>query len=153
MDRELEKNLNWFLILEINQVQLYKAQAHQVEDTYLREALNHFARIEQNHVENISTLLRQAGGDVGWVSAAYESPWGKQFARLGMEGIMSVVDMAGEDKLLSLAILGEQRAIADYKNLIEKTTEPWVLEVLWPNLIDEELHSGWMKNFLASKQK
>ncbi|MDA8212744.1 MAG: ferritin-like domain-containing protein [Clostridia bacterium] len=152
MDRDLGKSLNWFLLLEINQVQLYKAQAHQVADTHLREALNRFAQIEQEHVEKIATLLRQMGGDVGWLTAACESSWGKQFARLGMEGIMSAVDKIGEDKLLSIAILGEQRAIADYKKLIAKTPEPWVLEVLWANLIDEELHSGWMKNYLTGKQ-
>ena len=50
---EIIKKLNWFYLLEINQVHLYRMQSRRVDDIYLQKALERVVEIEQGHVENI----------------------------------------------------------------------------------------------------
>lgn len=52
-ERELVAKLNWFYSLELNQVDLYTAQARAVEDIYMARTFARIAAIEQQHVDNL----------------------------------------------------------------------------------------------------
>jgi len=50
--------------------------------------------------------------------------------------------------VLRFDIALENKAITDYRDLIEKVREPEIRDLLWNNMIDEELHTSWMQDAL-----
>jgi len=133
------KKLQWFYVLELNQVNLYLAQSKQVEDFYLRQTLLRIAEVEQGHVENIRAKLQLLG-----VSAPV---MGETIAPLaGMVGGFAT-GKAGTIALLKANIDLEEKAMKDYKDFILRVGKNHELfEMLWGHLIDEDLHTAWFAN-------
>ncbi|MCW3490703.1 ferritin-like domain-containing protein, partial [Dethiobacter alkaliphilus] len=59
--KELIHKLNWFYSLELNQVDLYMAQSNQIDDIYIRKALERASYVEQQHVDNIAEIIKELG--------------------------------------------------------------------------------------------
>lgn len=138
-DKAIINKLNWFYSLELNQVELYTAQRKSVQDIYIKKALERVAVIEEGHVKNISEMIKQYGGK--------PTVLGEIAAPLTGKIAGSVTGLAGVANLLKADILLEQKAMADYKDFIMKAgNNPALFDLLWSNLIDEDLHAAWFSN-------
>lgn len=128
--------LNWFYSLELNQVDLYTAQSKRQEDIYLQRVLERVAGIEQQHVDNIAAQIKSLGGiptKLGDVLA----PITGQIAGKILAGIGTVAVLKANIKL-------EEKAMQDYKNfLLQAGGDRELFNLLWNNLIDEDLHTAW----------
>ncbi len=139
-DKQLIAKLNWFYSLELEQVDLYTAQAEQMEDIYLRKTLHRIAVIEQQHVDNMAASLRRLGaeptrlGDVVGPLLGKASGW--------------ATGVLGPKTVLKVGITLEEKAMKDYKDLIMRVDDNRLFDTLWDNLIDEDLHTAWFANKL-----
>ncbi len=135
---KLIKILNWFYSLEVNQVDLYLAQSKQVEDIYIKKALERIAEIEEQHVKNIATQIKELGGEPTFIGKVLAPITGQISGRiLGWAGIINI---------LKVNIMLEKKAMEDYKKFILKVNDPQLFDLLWSNLIDEDLHTSWFTN-------
>lgn len=132
--------LNWFYSLELNQVDLYYAQSKKVPDIYLKKTLERVAVIEDQHVKNISEMIRQFGGEPT-IIGEYVAPITGKIAG-------DVIGRAGIANLLKANIALENKAMKDYRDFILRAGNNKELsELLWNNLIDEDLHTAWFSNY------
>ncbi|NPV52956.1 MAG: ferritin-like domain-containing protein [Firmicutes bacterium] len=147
MDRNaLIKHLNWFYGLELEQVDLYTAQSKAVDDIYLSKTLERVALIEQQHVDNIADKIRELGGTPTKV--------GDIVAPLLGVAMGGITGLAGPLAILRTDITLEEKAMRDYKDLIIKAGKDQELfDLLWANLIDEDLHTAWFANKMRELQK
>ncbi|HHX74755.1 MAG TPA: ferritin-like domain-containing protein [Firmicutes bacterium] len=136
---EILKKLNWFYLLEINQVHLYRMQSRQVDDLYIRKALERVAEVEQGHVENIRAKIIELGGTPGKFGEMM-GPFSGSVAGLA-------TGTAGTVALLKANIQLEEKAMKDYKDFIVRAGgDSDLFKLLWGNLIDEDLHTAWFSN-------
>ena len=133
--QQLIRKLNWFYSLELNQVELYQAQGKAVDDIYLKKLLERVAKIEQGHVDNISDYIYKLGGKPTVLGEAVAPVTGMIAGK--------VSSWAGVINMLKSDILLEQKAITDYQDLVLKVSDKDLFELLWSNLIDEDLHTAW----------
>jgi bacterioferritin len=137
---QLLKALNFFLVLETQQVELYGSQSKSTEDYNLAKFLNRFKEIEQDHVNNIAKLIKKFGGT--------PSPAYKMAGVILGEGVKiagsAFASYTKVENMLRVNLIGEKIAIRDYKRLINKVQDPHVQDILWRHMIDEELHMKWM---------
>lgn len=141
MEREdLIRSLNWFYSLEINQVELYKAQAKQFKDQYAGQVFERVATIEQSHVDNIAHRIMSMGGNPT-VLGEVASPI------IGMS-LGNLMSLTGLERALQLNIELERKAMSDYKKLVEELvaggedSEGELCTQLKNNFIDEHLHTA-----------
>ncbi|MBS4024511.1 MAG: DUF892 family protein [Clostridia bacterium] len=139
-NEQLLKALNFFLVLETQQVELYDSQSKSTEDFNLAKVLNRFKEIEQDHVNNITKLIKKFGGN--------PSPSYKMAGIIFGEGAKiagsAFASYTKVENMLRINVMAEKIAIRDYKRLINKVQDPHVQDILWRNMIDEELHMKWM---------
>lgn len=139
--KQIINKLNWFYSLELNQVDLYMAQSNQVDDIYLRKALERAAYIEQQHVDNIAEKVKELGSTPTKLGDVIAPILGKVGG--------NITSVAGIRSMLKANILLEQKAMADYKSFILRVGEDRELsELLWSNLIDEDFHTSWFSSKL-----
>lgn len=138
--RLLEK-LNWFYSLEINQVDMYRKQSKKTEDPHLARALNKFAEIERGHVENICSTIERLGANPSFLWEVAGEISG------AITGTLS--SLPSREETLRFNITLEIKAISDYKALIRQVGNDDIREILWSNMIDEELHTSWMNTELV----
>lgn len=143
MDRAvLIRKLNWFYSLELNQVDLYQAQSQQVDDIYIGKTLERVAVIEQQHVDNIAEVIKEMG--------AQPTAIGDMLAPIVGKVAGKTSGWAGVINMLKMDIKLEEKAMADYKDLIAKSAaDQNLFNLLWSNLIDEDLHTAWFSNKVA----
>lgn len=139
-ERELLFKLNWFYSLELNQVDLYTAQAKSMEDIYLAKTFARIAAIEQQHVDNIAAEIRRRGAEPTMLGDIIFPILGKTAGALS--------GMLGPRAVLKIGIDLEEKAMKDYKDLIMRVNDEKLFRVLWDNLIDEDLHTAWFANKL-----
>lgn len=136
---EVISKLNWFYTLELNQVQVYSQQSKQVNDIYIQKILGRVAEIEQGHVDNISEKILELGGKPNFM--------GETIAPLTGKVTGFVTGNAGIVPLLKANIALEQKAMKDYKDFLLRVGGNLDLfNLLWSNLIDEDLHTAWFQN-------
>ncbi|HHV71916.1 MAG TPA: ferritin-like domain-containing protein [Clostridia bacterium] len=137
--------LNWFYSLEQSQVELYATQAKSAEDPYLAQALERFADIEQDHVDNIAAFIKNLGGK--------PTSLGDVVAPIVGKTLGTLLNLSNVNLMLKINIVLENKAMSDYKDLIKKVeTNSELSSVLWANLLDEDLHSCWMERRLEKME-
>lgn len=140
-EKKIIAKLNWFYSLELNQVDLYSAQARAVEDIYLSRALGRIAVIEQQHVDNMAAEIRRRGAEPTKLGDVISPLLGKTAGSLS--------SLAGPKWILKLGITLEEKAMRDYKDFIVRVgNDRHLFDVLWDNLIDEDIHTAWFANKL-----
>lgn len=139
-EKTLINKLNWFYTLELNQVDLYTAQSKAVDDIYLSKVLARAAIIEQQHVDNIAAEIKKRGYTPTSLGDVLGPILGKAAGTLS--GAM------GPKAILELDIALETKAMQDYRNLIMRVNDESLFDLLWDNLIDEDLHTAWFANRL-----
>ncbi len=138
-NKDFIRKLNWFYSLELNQVSLYTTQAKNVDDIYLKRALQRVAVIEQRHVDNIADKFKQYGKEPTLI--------GELIAPITGDIAGMITGKSGIIRLLKADIALEQKAMADYKDFILKAGKDQDLfDLLWDHLIDEDLHTAWFSN-------
>ena len=133
--QQLIRKLNWFYSLELNQVELYQVQGKAVDDIYLKKLLERVAKIEQGHVDNISDYIYKLGGKPTVLGEAVAPVTGMIAGK--------VSSWAGVINMLKSDIILERKAVTDYQDLVLKVSDKDLFELLWSNLIDEDLHAAW----------
>ena len=138
---ELIKALNYFLFLEMQQVELYGSQSKSTDDKMLAKVLNYFKETEQQHVDNLNQLIKKLGGtpSSSYKYAGYAAGEGTKMVGSAFAKYTRVENM------LKVNLFGENQAIKDYKKLIKKVHHPQIKDLLIEHLIEEELHSSWME--------
>ncbi|KAF1084053.1 Ferritin-like domain protein [Sporotomaculum syntrophicum] len=133
--------LNWFYSLELNQVDLYTAQAHALEDIYLAKTLARVAAIEQQHVDNLAEEIKKRGYMPTFLGDIISPLLGKTAGTL--------CGLFGPKVVFKMDITLEEKAMQDYKDMILHVgNDRHLFDVLWDNLIDEDLHTAWFANKL-----
>ncbi len=142
---ELLARLNWFYNLELNQVDLYTAQSKSLNDQEICIAFERIAIIEQQHVDNIANAIHELGSQPGKLGDVLAPIVGKVAG--------TIFSLSGAKHVLNINILLEQRAMEDYRNLINKLSNTkypgHLIKTLQYNLIDEGLHAAWFKEKLG----
>nr|RJQ28855.1 MAG: ferritin-like domain-containing protein [Peptococcaceae bacterium] len=139
--KEIIARLNWFYSLELSQVDLYTAQAHAMEDIYLAKTLARVAAIEQQHVDNMAAEIKRRGAEPTWLGDAVAPLMGKAGG--------TVAGALGAKAALEINIVLEKKAMEDYKDFIGCVdSNNHLFNILWYNLIDEDLHTAWFANKL-----
>ena len=144
--------LNWFYSLELNQVDLYIAESKKTDDIYIKNTLKRVSVIEQQHVDNIASKIKKLGEKPTFLGDVIAPITGK------IGG--NIIGLTGVINMLKINIKLEEKAMLDYKDFILKSgKDKDLFELLWSNLIDEDLHSAWFTNKIQeleeikSKQK
>lgn len=133
---DIIKKLNWFYSLEHNQVDLYTVQSKNADDLYSKKTFSKLSNIEQRHVNIIADKIRDLGGTPTLLGNVMGSLSGRITGEL--TGKIDIVN------LLKLNIKLEEKAMEDYKKFISSVeNDSELYELLWSNLIDEDLHAGW----------
>lgn len=149
MDKQaLIAKLNWFYSLEVTQVEHYMIQSKYYKDEEAALAMEHFSKVEQQHVDNISAQIRGLGAEpskVGGIAAP----------ALGLVG-GNILALSGIDNALKINIKIEEMAVADYQDLIDilkpEGYNEELVKILQYNLLDEQLHILWFKNKLEERK-
>ncbi|EEG78861.1 ferritin-like domain-containing protein [Dethiobacter alkaliphilus] len=136
--KELIHKLNWFYSLELNQVDLYMAQSNQIDDIYIRKALERASYVEQQHVDNITEIIKELGSKPTALGDVISPVLGKIGGNL--------TSLTGLVPMLKANILIERKAMSDYKNLLLKVSDQEIFNILWSNLIDEDFHTSWFSS-------
>ncbi|KKM12142.1 cytochrome B [Clostridiales bacterium PH28_bin88] len=97
--------------------------------------------IEQQHVDNLAEKIRDLGG--------HPTKLGDVLAPVLGQVLGKATAAAGPERLLWLDIQLEEKAMKDYKDFLVKAGgEKEMFNILWNNLIDEDLHTAWFTNKL-----
>ena len=150
MDKDkLISRLNWFYSLELNQVDLYNGQSKSFSDEYAGLVFEKLAEIEQTHVDNISAKIKELGASPTKIGDVISPIIGNIAGRL--------MGMTELDAVLKINILIEQKAMRDYKELINTLKSSLygsddLVKLLTQNFIDENLHTEWFKTKLSEIQ-
>ena len=150
MDKEqLISRLNWFYSLELNQVDLYTSQSLSFKERYSGLVFERIAYIEQQHVDNIAHIIQELG--------ANPSPLGDVLSPIIGSIAGKLISLTGLEDALKINIMIEQKAMQDYKELIntlkqKKNGSSDLIMQLEYNFIDENLHTEWFKSKLSQLQ-
>ncbi len=139
---KLIRRLNWFYSIEKSQVDLYTAQSRKIDDIYLKKTMARVAVIEQQHVDNIASKIKKLGGKPTFIGDKVAPIAGKIAGKItGKTGVINI---------LKTDIALEEKAMRDYKDFIlESGLDENLFELLWSNLIDEDLHTSWFASKVA----
>lgn len=150
MDKDkLLLRLNWFYSLELNQVDLYKSQSKAFKDEYSGLVFDRLSLIEQGHVENIGAKIKELGGKPTTIGDVLSPLIGHYAGKL--------IGSANLAEVLKINTMIEQKAMKDYKELIEDLKASFygskdLIKLLQQNFIDENLHTEWFKTKLSELQ-
>lgn len=137
----LISRLNLCYSLELQQVDLYKTQAHAMEDIYLAKTLARIAALEQQHVDKIAAEIKRRGAQPTRLGDVVGPLMGKAAGFL--------TGALGVKVMLKANIALEEKAMKDYTELLRQMeNDPHLFTLLWDNLIDEDLHAAWFTNKL-----
>ena len=142
---QLLSKLNWFYSLELNQVDLYVSQSRTFKNTYIGQAFQRIAYIEQQHVDNIAEKIKELDGTPTKLGDVISPIIGSVAGKL--------VSLSGLQNTLKTNILIEQKAMKDYRDLIEtvqtENGDEELLKILTNNHVDEDLHTAWFAKKLT----
>jgi bacterioferritin len=134
--KEIINKLNLFYSLELTQVDLYIAQSKNVKQIYIKKALEKFAIIEQDHVDNVADKIKELGGDPTFV--------GDKIAPIIGKAMGKITNSIGIANMYKTNIYLERNALKHYKNFIQSSGKNKDLQdLLWSNCIEEDLHATW----------
>jgi bacterioferritin len=141
---DLIARLNWFYSLELNQVDLYMAQFRTFLGSYESIVFERTAYIEQQHVDNIANKIRELGG--------VPTKLGDVLSPIIGRVAGSILSLSGIENTLKANIMVEQKAMADYTELINTIKDEYgsdLKKILQHNLVDEDTHTAWFSMRLS----
>jgi len=138
----LISKLNWFYTLELNQVDLYKAQSKAFKGSYSGLVFERCSGIELNHADKLREKIVALGGKPTALGDVISPIVGKVVGEL--------IAMTGLEDTLAINIMLEQKAMTDYNDLMEKLQQDQfgdikLTKILQHNFVDENLHTEWFR--------
>ncbi len=135
------KQLNIFYGLELFQVDVYTSQSKWVNDIYMRKVFERMAVIEQQHVDNLASKIREMGATPSKI-VEMTTPYAGALTG-------KTLSLTHLKTALKTNIVFEREAMKMYKDFIMGVgSDEELFELLWGNLIDEDLHAVWFTNKL-----
>jgi len=150
MEKEqLITRLNWFYSLERNQVDLYTSQSSSFNKHYTGLVFERISYIEQQHVDNLAHTIKELGANPSLIGDVLSPIIGSLAGKL--------ISLSGLEEVLKINIMIEQKAMKDYKELIntlkqKEHASSELIKLLEYNFIDENLHTEWFKSKLSQLQ-
>lgn len=146
---QLITRLNWFYSLERNQVDLYTSQSSSFKKHYTGLVFERISYIEQQHVDNIAHTIKELGATPSLLGDVLSPIIGSLAGKL--------ISLTGVEDVLKINIMIEQKAMKDYKELIDTLKQKEhangaLIKLLEYNFIDENLHTEWFKSKLSQLQ-
>jgi len=146
---QLINRLDWFYSLELNQVDLYTSQSLSFNQQYTGLVFERIAYIEQQHVDDLAHTIKELGASPSLLGDVLSPIIGSLAGKL--------ISLTGLEEVLKINILIEQKAMKDYKELINTLKQrehagSELIKLLEYNFIDENLHTEWFKSKLSQLQ-
>ncbi len=143
MDNKLIFRLKEFYTLETLQVAFYKAQVASATDEYYGRAFQKLVQIEQGHVDFFANKLEQAKIDPPTIVGS--------LFQLAGSIIGEAAESTGQHNTCKLGAALENKATELYQTFIteSKTNNYSILQdTLMENLLDEEFHALWLRDYM-----
>ncbi len=146
---QLITRLNWFYSLELNQVDWYASQSASFHNLYSGLVFERISHMEQQHSENIARTIKELGANPSTLGDVLSPIFGSVAGK--------IVSLTGLEDVLKINIMIEQKAMRDYKELIntlkqKENKNSDLISLLEYNFIDENLHTEWFKSKLSQIQ-
>lgn len=146
---QLITRLNWFYSLELNQVDFYTSQSSTFNRHYTGLVFERIASIEQQHVDHLAHTINDLGATPSLLGDVLSPIIGSLAGKL--------ISLTGLEEVLKINIMIEQKAMKDYKELINTLKQKELagselIKLLEFNFIDENLHTEWFKSKLSELQ-
>lgn len=148
MDNKLIHRLKEFYILETFQVAYYEAQVSSATDYYYKKAFEKLTQIEKGHADFFAQKLEKAHEEVPTVT-------GSLFDLAGSI-LGESAELTGQYNTCKLGVALENKALKTYHDFIAETKDKKYVvlqNALMENLLDEEFHSLWLKDYMAKHPK
>lgn len=145
MNRDgLLDELQLFASFEVLQSTLYKRNVNAVSTAHWRNALRRFVDVEEGHVDRLRYWVHELGGEplVAMDGAV------RILGSLGAQAL----EVMGIDEVIRVGIAVENKASRMYNDLLGKysTDDSLLSQMLWGNLVQEEMHALWLQQWAAS---
>jgi len=136
---ELILRLKEFYLLEILQVEYYKAQVDSSLDSYIHNAYERMVEHEQEHANFFVQVLTQHNQNVPTITGG--------LARLAGYFLGEALDFTSPANRYKVGMALEWKAIEMHRAFILETWKyPDICKKLWHNMMDEEFHLLWFKD-------
>lgn len=138
-DKKVLLYLDWFYTLELSQVDFYLTQAERSEDEYISHMLLHLVDREIIHAKRIKKHINILGGEPTKIGSSLSK----------ISGFLSeFTTYFGTVNMFLLNYSLETLALHDYAHFLRKIDvhnreRKELVEDLFQNLMDEDLHRNW----------
>jgi uncharacterized protein (TIGR02284 family) len=142
-NQTLIKELNKLIQVDIDTIHAYSQALEAVENEDIKKELEGFKKDHQRHVDNLSQVVREKGGD--------PIPFSQDFKGYMIEGYTAIRSLIGETSALKAMETNEKITSSYYKDALSKDFPPEVKEVIQNNFEDEKKHLEFIKKSLTEK--
>ncbi|OHB55743.1 MAG: hypothetical protein A2Y12_11465 [Planctomycetes bacterium GWF2_42_9] len=130
--------------LDIDAVGAYSQAIEHIENTHISENLNKFMRDHQQHIDNLSNILRVNGEEAPEIS--------KDFKGFILEGFTSLRSITGDEGTLKAMRTNEQLTNKKYKEAVEDLSlDTDVIATIESNYRDEQEHLSYIEGAIEAR--
>lgn len=140
-DNKLEM-LQDLIKLDLAAAEAYQAAIDRLENAGYRQQLESFKRDHERHVEDLSPIVREMGGEVPDSAGAKE---------MLTEGKVALSSLGGDDSILKAMKSNENDTNIAYERVAEKAP-PEARAIVERGLADERRHCEWILAQLGEKE-
>lgn len=133
---EVVTDLNNLIQLEYDAIAAYKAAIERLDTVSYKEKFTEFLGDHENHVTNLSDLVRSEGGtpeDSGDVK------------KILTKGKVVLADLSGDEAILKAMNANEKQTNTKYEEAVEEHYPTNVEVVVQRGLADERRHKAWIE--------
>jgi rubrerythrin len=130
--------------LDIDAVGAYSQAIEHIENTHISENLNKFMCDHQQHIDNLSNILRVNGEEAPEMS--------RDFKGFFIEGFTSLRSVMGDEGALKAMCTNEQLTNKKYKEAIEELSlDTDIIATVESNYRDEQEHLSYIEGALEAR--
>lgn len=133
---EVVSDLNNLIQLEYDAIAAYKAAIERLDTVDYKEKFTEFLGDHENHVTNLSDLVRSEGGtpeDSGDIK------------KILTKGKVVLADLSGDEAILKAMNANEKQTNTKYEEAAEENYPTNVEVVVQRGLADERRHKAWIE--------
>ncbi|MEN6385352.1 MAG: DUF2383 domain-containing protein [Phycisphaerales bacterium] len=144
MNSKTVDTLKSLIQLDIDTAAAYSQALEHIENPHISETLNKYMRDHQQHIENLSRILRLNGE---------ESPeMSKDFKGFFIEGFTSLRSVTGDEGALKAMKTNEMLTNKKYNQAVEDLAmETYVIATVESNYRDEQEHLSYIEGALEAR--
>lgn len=130
------KNLNDLIELDYDAIAAYQQAIDRIDTDAYKTKLSEFLDDHQRHVEELSSLVKNEGGDPSKEGDA---------KKVLTQGKVVLADMAGDKAILKAMKTNEEQTTTKYQKAVDDGYSQEVQTVLEKGLADERRHKAWIE--------